>query len=123
MKKIIYFFLMVVLTMAVPGISFGATDNLKPTKNPQQFTNFKVTASSYEASYSYEGNKYKCWRVKSDGGTLKIEGNANVSKITKVIIHVLFPTKTLKPSSGKLTKTIGYTSNYTISNVNQKSGV
>ncbi len=128
MKKIIYFFLMVVLTMAVPGISFGATDNLLPTKNSQQFTNFKVTASSYVASYSYKGNNLKCWKVNSEGGTLKIEGNANVSKITKVILHVLFPTKTLKPSSGKSVLTMDFSSSphpdffiYTISNVNKKS--
>lgn len=125
MKKCIYCFLMVVLTMAVPGISFGATDNLQPTKNPQQFTNFKVTASSYVASYSYKGNNLKCWKVNKDGGTLKIESNSNVSKITKVTLHVLFPTKTLKPSSGTSKLTMDYSSSphpdfyiYTITNVN-----
>ena len=122
MKKLFYLFLMVVLTMAVPGVSFGATDNLQPTKNAQQFTNFKVTASSYESSYSYKGNKYKCWKVKKDGGTLKIEGNANVSKITKVTLHVLFPTKSLKISSGKLTENLTSSQiSYSITNVNNKS--
>lgn len=128
MKKIVYFFLMVVLTMAVPGNSFGATDILQPTKNPQQFTNFKVTASSYEASCSYKESKINCWKVKQDGGTLKIEGNNNVSKITKVILHVLFPTKTIKPSSGTSTLSMDFSSSphpdfyiYTITNVNQKS--
>lgn len=128
MKKLIYFFLMVFLTMAVPGISFGATDNLLPTKNPQQFDNFKVTASSYNASYSFKGHNYKCWIVKKDGGTLKIEGNANVSKISKVTLHVLFKTKEWKTSSGSKTITMDFSSTahqdlflYTISNVNSKS--
>ncbi len=129
MKKFFYFFLMIVLTMAVPGISFGATDILQPTKNAQQFTNFKVTASSYVSSYSYNGNNYKCWKVKAEGGTLKIEGNANVSKITKVTLHVLFPTKSLNVSSGDKPKlTMDFSSSphpdffiYTITNVNQKS--
>ena len=120
MKKFLLFLGMVVLTMAVPCISFGATVTLQPTKNPQQFDNFKVTASSYEASYSYNGGKYKCWKVNKEGGTLKIEGNANVSKITKVTLHVLFPTKTLKPSSATSTLSRDFTS-YTINNVNQKS--
>ena len=128
MKNFIYFFLTVVLTISVPDISFGTTVTLQPTKNPQQFDNFKVTASSYEASYSYKGGKYKCWKVNQDGGTLKIVGNANVSKITKVTLHVLFPTKTLKPSSGTSTLSMDYSSSphpdfyiYTIKNVNQKS--
>lgn len=128
MKKFLLFLGMVVLTMAVPCISFGATVTLQPTKNPQQFDNFKVTASSYEASYSYNGGKYKCWKVNKEGGTLKIEGNANVSKITKVTLHVLFPTKTLKPSSGTSTLSMDYSSSphpdfyiYTIKNANQKS--
>ena len=128
MKKIFYLFLMVILTMAVPGISFGATDILQPTKNAQQFTNFKVTASSYVASYSYKGQNLKCWKVNKEGGTLKIESNANVSKITKVTLHVLFPTKTLKPSSGTSTLSMDYSSSphpdfyiYTITNVNNKN--
>lgn len=128
MKKIFYFILMVVLTMAVPGISFGATDILQPTKNAQQFTNFKVTASSYVASYSYKGQNLKCWKVNKEGGTLKIESNANVSKITKVTLHVLFPTKTLKPSSGQSNLSMDFSSSphpdffiYTITNVNNKN--
>ncbi len=124
MKKFLLFLGMVVLTMAVPCISFGATVTLQPTKNPQQFDNFKVTASSYEASYSYNGGKYKCWKVNKEGGTLKIEGNANVSKITKVTLHVLFPTKTLKPSSATSTLSMYFSPaiyTYTINNVNQKS--
>ena len=119
---------MVVLTMAVPGISFGATDILQPTKNAQQFTNFKVTASSYVASYSYKGQNLKCWKVNKEGGTLKIESNANVSKITKVTLHVLFPTKTLKPSSGQSNLSMDFSSSphpdffiYTITNVNNKN--
>ncbi len=128
MKKFFYFILMVVLTMAVPGISFGATDILQPTKNAQQFTNFKVTASSYVASYSYKGQNLKCWKVNKEGGTLKIESNANVSKITKVTLHVLFPTKTLKPSSGQSNLSMDFSSSphpdffiYTITNVNNKN--
>jgi len=128
MKKNFYLFLMVILTMAVPGISFGATDILQPTKNAQQFTNFKVTASSYVASYSYKGQNLKCWKVNKEGGTLKIESNANVSKITKVTLHVLFPTKTLKTSSGQSKLSMDVSSSphpdffiYTISNVNQKN--
>ena len=119
---------MVVLTIAVPGISFGATDILQPTKNAQQFTNFKVTASSYVASYSYKGQNLKCWKVNKEGGTLKIESNANVSKITKVTLHVLFPTKTLKPSSGQSNLSMDFSSSphpdffiYTITNVNNKN--
>ena len=128
MKKFFYFILMVVLTIAVPGISFGATDILQPTKNAQQFTNFKVTASSYVASYSYKGQNLKCWKVNKEGGTLKIESNANVSKITKVTLHVLFPTKTLKPSSGQSNLSMDFSSSphpdffiYTITNVNNKN--
>ena len=128
MKRFYYFFLMVVLIMAVPSVSFGATDILQPTKNAQQFTNFKVTASSYVASYSYKGYNLKCWKVNKEGGTLKIEGNANVSKITKVTLHVLFPTKTLKTSSGTSKLTMDVSSSphpdffiYTITNVNQKN--
>ena len=128
MKKNFYLFLMVILTMAVPGISFGATDILQPTKNAQQFTNFKVTASSYVASYSYKSQNLKCWKVNKEGGTLKIESNANVSKITKVTLHVLFPTKTLKTSSGQSKLSMDVSSSphpdffiYTITNVNNKN--
>ena len=119
---------MVVLTMAVPGISFGATDQLKPTKKEQQFTNFKVTAPSYVASYSYEGGKYNCWKVDKGGGLLKIVGNDNVSKITKVTLHVLFEIDELTVSSGTYVLDYNFSStphegfiSYIISNVNAKS--